>query len=387
VRAVSPRLSGFSSKATLWTALALVCLAAVQRTVAAEPVEWLTGEALRARLAQPENVFWQDAPLRRTLEKFCRAQRVAVLIDRRIDPDQRIDGGVSGVPIGGILVQIAESRGLGVSFFGPLVYLGPSELTAKLRTLAELRRQDVCRLPAAEAERFARAEPLAWDDIASPRELLENLAYQSGVEIAGLQRIPHDLWAAADLPELPLVDRITLVAGQFDLTFTISPDGRRVTLVPLPDEVAIVRDYPAGRNPQELVDRWQAVAPGCQVKLSGSKIYVKGLLEEIDEIEGKARPGPGSSAPSSVPSGGETRFSGRVANKPLGDVLDYVGSQMGLDMDIDRQALARSGVSLDQLVSFSVKDATVDELLEAVLEPAGCSFRRRGNSIEIRPTE
>jgi hypothetical protein len=39
------------------------------------------------------------------------------------------------------------------------------------------------------------------------------------------------------------------------------------------------------------------------------------------------------------------------------------------------------------VVSFSVRDATVDELFEAVLSPAGCTFRREGKTILVVPAQ
>ena len=272
-----------------------------------------------------------------------------------------------------------------LALIGPVVYLGPPDATARLRTLAELRRQDARRLSADAARKLLQSKPLEWDDFATPRELLAKLAAAGRLEIRGLDRVPHDLWAAADLPDLPLVDRLTLVAGQFDLTFEIASDGSRVTLVPVPEEVAIVRDYPAGQQPGRLVDQWQALVPDAQFKVVGDKIYVKGRLEDLEQIESARRPG--ATATRRPRTGGETRFSGRVLNKPLGEVLRYVESRFDLELKIDREALGRSGVSLDQLVSFSVKDATVDELLTAVLEPVGCAFRRRAKTIEIGPAD
>ena len=47
--------------------------------------------------------------------------------------------------------------------------------------------------------------------------------------------MPHDLWAAADLPPISLVDRLTLIAIQFDLTFKVAEHGKRLELVPVPE--------------------------------------------------------------------------------------------------------------------------------------------------------
>ena len=52
-------------------------------------------------------------------------------------------------------------------------------------------------------------------------------------------------------------------------------------------------------------------------------------------------------------------------------------------------ALEPSAASLhvEWPITFRVENATVDELFEAVLAPAGCTFRLQGDVLEIRPAE
>ena len=60
---------------------------------------------------------------------------------------------------------------------------------------------------------------MAWDELAEPRTLLAALARENGLEIEGLDRVPHDLWPAADWPPMSLVDRLTLIAQACVLVF------------------------------------------------------------------------------------------------------------------------------------------------------------------------
>ena len=210
---------------------------------------WATGPALQARLGGSVDIVWAENPLRRAIHNLSQAQGVAMLVDRRVDPDQKCDLQFSGVPLRAAIEEIAHRCDLGISLFGPVVYLGPPEATARLRTLAALREDDVRRLPEPAARRFSQLKPFKWDDLATPRELLQQLAKQNGIELANLELVPHDLWAAADLPPLSLADRLTLVAIQFDLTFSFSADGTVVRLVPVPERVAVVRSYPGGADP------------------------------------------------------------------------------------------------------------------------------------------
>ena len=241
--------------------LAWLCSSGLHAQAAPAPPAWLAGAALQERLAQPSaEVYWSGLPLRQALSRFSRAARVAILVDRRIDPGQKVDLSLSTMPLREALDQIAEHLDVGMSLPGALVYYGPAEVASRLWTLAELRREEARRLPASAGRKFLQAERLAWPDFATPRDLLTQLASQSGIELLGLEQVPHDLWAAADLPAIPLVDRLTLIAVQFDLTFRIADSGDRVTLVPVPDDVAIVRSYPAGREPEALAALRRALA-------------------------------------------------------------------------------------------------------------------------------
>ena len=231
---------------------------------AAAREQWraVTGSALQERLSSPVDITWAENPLRHAVGGLARSQRVAVLIDRRVDPEQKLDIALEEVSLREAFEKIARSRGLGVSLLGPVLFVGPPKAAAQLRTVAALRDEDARRLPAAAAKKFAARKSMTWDDLATPRGLLAQLAAENGVKIAGLELVPHDLWAAADLPPLSWTDRLTLVAIQFDLTFAISADGTAVRLAALPERVAVVRNYPGGDDPEATARKFAALAPG-----------------------------------------------------------------------------------------------------------------------------
>lgn len=344
----------------------------------------LTGAQFDRQMQQVVGATWSGVPLREALRDFCGAQRVAVLLDRRVDPGQELRLVVADVPLRQTLDRIAEDRGLGMTLVGPVVYFGPPEVAAKLRTLAALRDEEVRRLPPAAQRKFLLPEPLEWDDFATPRGLLEGLAQQAGLRLAGLEQVPHDLWAGAELPPISLVERLTLVAVQFDLTFTVSDKGDAVTLVPVPDEIGLVRSYPGGSRPQQVAQQYAALAPDARIKVVGSTVWVKALLEDHERLSGTRRPTPPPARP--PPGGpGQTRIERfRVAEVPVGAVLESVCRRLGLRLAIDEKSLAAAGASLDRRVSVQVEKATVDELLEAIVRDTPLTVRRRGNVVEVR---
>jgi hypothetical protein len=373
--------------ATICRAVALAVglgLAICPASAAGPQAAWLAGPALHKELARPVDVFWTGTPLRQAIMTVAEARRVAVVFDRRVDPDQKLDLTVSDVPLEDLFHRVAESRELGVTMLDAVTYFGPTGATSRLRTLAAMRRDDARRLPAAASRKMLQPERFHWSDLATPRELLSQLAARGDLKLYGLEQVPHDLWAAADLPPMALVDRLTLVALQFDLTFQLDPAGDSLTLVPIPEKLGVIREYPAGRDPEQALAKLRAVLPNAQVRVDGDKILVRALVEEHERLTSAPRP-PVATRPKPATVRGEKRYTVKIAELPLEKILQSLATKLGLELKIDTAAFQRAGVSLDQPVSFNVKEATVDQLFHAVLDPAGCTFRRQGGTITVRP--
>lgn len=367
-------------------AIAVVVLGAVRMDGAEATHEWLTGDAFREQLTLPATVLWADSPIREYLLNFARTQRVAVLLDRRVDPDLKLSLTVRDEPVVTVFQTIAADGNLRAAVLRNVVYVGPPASAARIRTVVELRRKEIAALGAIVSRKFAEQAPMAWQDLDSPRKLLDELARQNGIEIVNLDRVPHDLWAACDLPPLPLIERLTLILHQFDLTFQTAPDGRRVAVVPIPQDIAIVRDYPGGSKAKSLAEQWRAKMPDCEFRIAAGRIYVRGLIEDHERIEAMRNPGRTPTGSGEAEAGGtlQKRYTTAVTNQRLGAVLSHFAAQLGLELKIDHSGLQKAGVSPEQLISFDVEDATFDELFQAILAPVGCQHERQGNVLNVR---
>jgi hypothetical protein len=350
---------------------------------------WLTGTALQKELQEPRDLALSEAPLRQALRELSLQRHVAVFIDRRIDPDRRLKLEIRDTPLGKALGELAKAHGLGLTFLGPVAYFGPLPATARLRTVVELCRDEVHKRPLFVSQKFLRARPIRWNDFDTPRELLAQLAAENNLTVVGLDQIPHDLWAAADLPPLSLIERLTLLVGQFDLTFTVEGAGDRIRLLPVPNDVALVRSYFVPGDPQQTAAGWSALVPGAKIKIVGSRIVVRGSVEAHEQIAALVHPAPSPKtaaarpARASRPHVEEKRFTVPKSRGRLEFLLTEYAKRLNVQLKIDRDALQRAGISLDQMVSFSVQDATLDDLFRAIAAPAGCACRHTGNIIEI----
>jgi hypothetical protein len=335
--------------ARTWFKISVIAACTLAGGVAsgADRVNWAVGAELQQQLAETGDVLWAGNPLRQAFESLSRARRVAILIDRRVDPGQKLDVSLKGVSLETALQTIALRRGLGVARLGSVVYLGPPAATERLAGIAAALEKDVRRLPPAVRRKYHETKAFVWEDLATPRKLLAELAENAGLEIAGLELVPHDLWTAADLPPLPLVERLTLIAVQFDLGLKVADRGQTVELVPLS---AHVSRQVAGQH--RTTSR---TAPKATTADAGEE------LKHIDHLV--------------------------VQEKPLGPVLKQLAERLGLQLKIDQQAIAAAGISMDQRVSVRIENATVDDVFRQLLKPTGLDFHRRGRVVEIAPAE
>ena len=141
-------------------------LAAERSATPQGAVAWLTGPALQERLDAKLDLIWSGSanPLQAALAKLSRAERVAVLLDRRVDPHQNVAIKLVSVSLAAALDEIARKRGLGVTMLGPVIYFGPPEAATRLNPLSARREEEVRRLRPAVARRLLLRKPLVWRD-------------------------------------------------------------------------------------------------------------------------------------------------------------------------------------------------------------------------------
>jgi hypothetical protein len=339
-----------------------------------------SAEGVREQLLQSVSISWSGVPLRQALQNLARSQGVAMVLDRRVDPGQEIDLAVVDAPLEEALLRIAAKLSLGVSRVGPVVYLGPTATADRLRTLVELRKQEIDRLPPAARAKLVTPKACRWEVLSTPHDLLAEVGKDFDVKFESLAAVPHDLWPAGDLPPLGLGERVSLIAAQFDLTFQVSEDGDAVRLIAMPAQVALEKSYPAA-SPATAIARLNDVLKRSKVTAGERKIVVRGPAEEHELVDTVLSQKPARRATATK---GKTVYQLNIV-MPVGRLIRELGPKLGLEIHIDEPAIARAGVSLDRDVNVSVKDANVEQLLSAVLEPAGLTFQRAGKTIVVRP--
>ena len=126
----------------------LFCAGALSTTVRAAdpPIVWLTGEKLRQQLDQKVSITWSarsGIPFRQALTHLSQAQQVAILVDRRVDPDQKIELTSDDATLDATFKLIASKLSIGEAQVGSVIYFGPEATARRVRTVSVLRHGEV----------------------------------------------------------------------------------------------------------------------------------------------------------------------------------------------------------------------------------------------------
>ena len=346
-----------------------------------------TGTQFRDALRKPLSASWDNMDLRTIVRRIEADKRVAMLIDRRIDPSRIRFADAADEPLSTFVERMAAESNAGAAFVGNVVYMGPVSSASKLRTLAAIRTQELSEkqsgIPKGRTSELTRARTFQWADLDRPAEILERIAEEAGLSISGIEQVPHDLWAAATLPDASTIDSLSLVLAQFDLTFAWVDEARGIRLEPIPEIVAIERPHPPPRgvSPAAAIERWKEEVPGLAARVEKGQIVVTGTVE-IHELIDRIRRGE-RAAHQISPEGGprlerlaNKRYSLKIQQSPASALLKKLEEPAHgkLTFKYDAAELKSAGIDLDKRVTFDVTKVPIEELLKHTFDPLGVEF-------------
>lgn len=359
----------------------LAMLASAQGQPSTPPrISWKTGREKDRALNAVLNVRWSSNPLRRAIGNLSRSLQVAIFLDRRVDPDQKVTFTAQAMTARQFLDALTERLGQDVSHIGPVVYIGPKETAAVLATVTELRHEEALSQPALARGRLRRVVPVKWPELTTPKELIEGFATHVGMKVDGIEQLPHDLWPEVDLPPLTFAQRMSLALAGFHLTFRYSAGGSAVRLEPLPESPRVTRSYhlPSGQGSiSGLARRF----PNASIEMESGRVTVIGTIEDQEAFKRLLEGKPEGPTPGKTPAGGRTDYTLRIENQPAGGVAQAIAKDIGLEIEFDPRTTGK----LNELISFEVNKVSLDKLLDAVFSPVGLSYELTGKTVRVLP--
>lgn len=369
-------------------------------SVAAEP---FSGKKFDDALEQKIGRAWGGGDgdsIRQALLQITVSNHVSIVLDRRVDPTQSVSLTLQATPLRDVISALAKTADAGIVVVGNVVYVGPIESSKKLRTLIELRHEELSKLASSAAKKtekspwknpgasLSQRRTFAWQDFDRPRDILKQVAEKLKIEIEGLDKLPHDLWAGSSLTQVTATEALSLLLVQFGATFEFVLDRAAIRIVPIPPRVLIERSYPLPANAQETAVAAGKKFPDAEFTVGGTRLVAQATVEQQAEIAAWLKPGgqkavkPAANKPDKLLS--ERRFTLKLENAAIGDVIKtFIAS--GVQIKYDPMQFADANVSLDKKINFEVKNASAEKIFRDHFEPHGIEVTINGEEVRLRP--
>ena len=310
-----------------------------------------TVERTVAGLDAAVNATWTRLPLRDWAARVTELAGKPVILDRRIDPDRLVTRTARGEPLRDVIRAIATEAGASIEELPGTIRLVPASARGRAAAAAEDLERRLAAIPAPQRKLLVKPEPWRWPTGARPRDLVTAALAEAGLTVEGLAAVPHDHFPAAELPPLPLAERLDLVLAHFDLRILWSSD----------------RGRPRGR--------------------------IVAIDAELSPPPARRPGAPGGSAPPRRPTTPPGRsvtlrdeFTLRL-EAPLDQALAAIAARLGLELELDQASLAARGIAPGEIVRAEVEKASRDRLLDAVLQPVGLQWKIEGQRLRVFAAE
>jgi hypothetical protein len=358
------------------------------------PTRYRTQGRFAAALDRPISATWKGIGLRSILRRLSHEREIAILLDRRVNPDQEIEIDTGERSLRSAVDEIARLANLSVTRVGNSLLVAPPAAAFRLRTLVALREKELAPSDVDSSDRLfqlrTQRATIRWDDLDRPADIVLGIARQFGLSLAGIEQIPHDLWAGAVIPEATAAEALSLVLNQFDLTFEWTDRGAGVRLVAIPATVTIERSYalhgkPAGETLRVLHSKIE----GLDASVGSGQLIVRGTIEQHEMVATVLRL-----------SRGPLRTTGRRPATPLErlsfalqargvnlpELFDELRKQ-GLKIQYNAADLRKAGVDLKQKVSVDLPHLPAQQFFTRLLDPYGLTFHFDHATVVIEPKE
>lgn len=377
----------------------------------AEEISWKTGPEFRQALTEPLGLTWNSTPISKILPLLEKQTGTAIWVDRRIDANLPLTFSAQETTIPELLLAVArETTGesaeflnphvanLGVSQTGSFLYVGPETFARRLRTLVNLKKDELkSELPPTAQKNWLKEKAVSWERLSEPQKLLKELAEERNLKIRGLKSVPHDLWPARSLPPTSALELALLILGQFDLTLNFNDSGAEVIPLKL-KSVVVTKSYSASQISSEKRRLIEKERPETRFTEKGKKILVCGILEVHEFLASGASaknglspgafPAPRQSRPSPARSNAASLENQRLSGKIQGPFLPFVVQlcqQKGLKLTMDETAFHEKGINLQTNIQLEVKNATVEETFQKMAEEIGAHAKIEGDRLILTP--
>jgi hypothetical protein len=329
------------------------------------------GARFERELEQPASIHWAGVPLREGLTSLSTTRQIAFWLDRRVDPSQRLFFTAREDSLHDCFGKLSSDVGLGVSWFDCIVYIGPDSAADRCATVIAIHREQLTKLSPPMRDRWQRPRALAWEALTTPQDLVRGIGKEVGVDIQGVDQVPHDLWGARQLPPLSPHTRLGLVLSGFGLTFVFNRDGS-AKVVQMPSRPRFRKAYRIPSDRQADFDDLVANRRDIEIHKGSDQTELVASWTVHEQVTRALHP-------AARQANGETRYTLRGKNQPLGPLIEQLCRQLEMSCQFSDNARRE----YDRRVSFEVAQVDRDALFEAILLQAQLSGEIQADHLSV----
>ena len=357
--------------------------------------KYLTARNFRRRLSQPFSASWSNVEIRSIIQRISSTQNISIILDRRIDPSFKLKLDIQNLPLEEGLNNLASLVHAKCATVGSTIYIGPKIIVSKLKTLLELKKEELFKLANSHADLKYRVvflnqkKTFHYQDLDQPSDILKKITNAYQITIKDKNLISHDLWASGTLSSVNANEALSLILIQFNLTYHWEKQGRRIQLVPIPDSVTIKKTYSTrGKSVVSVINRLKKTFPDLTMNTSGKSITISASKEHHEKIEQLLNPRTNSriTMPQKVNSVPIQRrkFTLRVKKTPLNAIMKKL-EQSGIEFDYVESQLINAGIDLSKQIDISVKEANAREFFDSLFGTFNLNYKIKGTKVTLTP--
>ena len=277
---------------------------------------------------------WQGVPLQEVAVAVTPLIGRPLVLDGRIDPTTPITLKANGLSSRELLERLSQQSGSEVVVLRESVRLAPARRRGALQAAEEARTAELAAVAPSLRQALSRRQTGGWPAGATPHDVVKSLVESAGGIIHGLDRIPHDHLRKLALPAMSRAAQLDLLLASYDLRASHTPPA--IQVVPLDPRAEPQKPPKLGPPPPR--DRMAA---------------------------------------------DETSVFTLEAAAPLEQLLTAICDQTGLTLRLDQPALKRAGITSNRIARVRVEEASLEQLLDAILQPLGLRWQIEGTDLRV----
>jgi hypothetical protein len=332
-------------------------------------------KSLQSRLS----VQWQQVELKQIVTQ-ANWPGVTLWCDRRVDTSRVIDLEIQTQPLQQVVQALAEYCESGLVIHGGVVALVPKEHATTLPVvLADARRQAL-ELPANVGRPWLEPKERKWPTLVQPNSLLAEWLERVPKNWT-IAELPHDVWDAGQLPQLPLIEQIAIVSFGFGLRPVLSTGetGPRLSFEAIRSDMSCAINLDDAFLRSELrklkadfADRY----PTLTARFDGNP-QISGPLAELGVLLATLE----AQRPQAGGPSGESRYTIKLDGQPAETVIRFLAQQIKREVTFEP---ALPEANLAKPINLDADQWTLEELVRKIGQQCELQIQIDATRLHVR---